>query len=153
MRLAPKPVGDSLVLFGAEARLVALRADDGSVKWKSPRVEPSSLEMKVKELLVRGGAVYGSHVGRLIAWDLNDGSERWTFKPESSLYEIGYYGLDSDHMYVSGGGRLLAIDRQGGLLEGQYESGADGIAYAEGASTSVRHGCQKAPRDRGREGS
>lgn len=133
VRMAPKPVSDSLVLFGAEARLVALRSDDGSIKWRSPPVEPSSLELKVRDLSVSEHLVFGSHVGRLKAWSMENGQERWELRPEAGLYEIGYYGFNSGHVYVSSGGQLLSVDKRSGTVVRRYEPGAAGIVHDGGA--------------------
>lgn len=136
VNLAPKPVGDSLVLFGAEARLMALRPDDGSVKWRSPRVEPSNLELKAYELRIGGGVVFGSHVKRAKAWNLTSGAERWTYRPDTRFYSGGFYAAGSENFYASASGSwLLALDRRTGRLDyrRQYGHGPRGITYRDGA--------------------
>lgn len=133
--LAPRPVGDSLVLFGVEARLVALRAEDGSVKWRSQRVEPSTLELSAYQLVVGRGIVFGSHVARGKAWGLKSGKELWALRPSTRFFEGGYYGVGPENFYASAsGGRVLAIDHESGniTLDRSYQYGAYGLTYHDG---------------------
>lgn len=134
--LAPEPVGDSLVLFGAEARLVALNADDGSVKWRSKQVEPSILELKAYNLVVADGVVFGSHVARGKAWSLKSGRELWTLRTSTEFFDGGYYDAGAGNFYASAsGGRVLAIAQESGnlTLDRSYQYGAYGVTYHDGA--------------------
>jgi len=117
IRMPPETVGDSLVLFGAEARLQALDVKTGEVIWKSDSVSPSVLEIKGYDLLLGRETAYAAHVREVHAWNLRDGSSRWTFdRPsDTGLYELGYFALGPDHIFLFGnGGQLLRVDRTTG---------------------------------------
>jgi outer membrane protein assembly factor BamB len=117
IRMPPETVGDSLALFGAEARLQALDVETGEVVWKSASVSPTTLEIKGLDLLIGDETGYVAHVLQVDAWNLRDGSRRWTFDrpPDTGLYDLGYFALGPDHIFLFGNGsELLRVDRRTG---------------------------------------
>lgn len=117
VRLPPTMIGDSLVLFGAEARLQAFSISDGTPAWKSPPVSPGILEIKGYDLLVGDSTAYAAHVRDVRAWNLRDGSHRWVFErpSDTGLYELGFYALGPDHAFLFGnGGQILCVERTSG---------------------------------------
>ena len=142
--VAPTMVGDSLVLLAAEFRLMALRAGDGSVKWKSQPVSSSGPEeLDSRAIAVGKEKAYSPHSDRLLAWDLTDGSRSWEYASPSDkrLFGGGYYSLGQGYFYACAtGGRLLAIDKRNGTLdwERQYEHAPCGITYDDGELFSAQ---------------
>ena len=139
VRLPPRVVGDTLVLFSAEARLTALRTVDGSLSWKSARVENPISELYSEELAIVGNKVYGSHVDQALVWDITSGDIVWRFEPPSQrrFYNSGYFGGGSGlgYFYGSGSGSwLYVLNKQSGSLEyrRQYEYGVRGTTYDDG---------------------
>ncbi len=109
----------------------------GEVTWKSASVSPSTLEIKGRDLLIGGQTAYAAHVLKVHAWNLRDGSRRWTFdRPsDTGLYDLGYFALGPDHIFAFGmGGELLRIDRTTGeRVNVQTFAGAIvGARYHEG---------------------
>lgn len=137
VRLPPTPVGDSLVLFGAEARLQALDVETGSVVWRSSKISPTVDEILGYDLLVGDSTAYAAHVHDVYAWNLRDGSRRWTFDQPSDtgLYQHGYFALDHSHLFLFGfGSQLLRVDRTSGRRVSTWDFGRpiDGARYREG---------------------
>lgn len=115
--LPPHVVGDSLVLFSADARLYAVRTTDGSRAWRSAPVEPTASELFSFHVEARNGTVYGTHTGRLLGWDLASGDLKWAFNPgdDRPYFELGYFDVDDDYVYGSTSQRhLVVLDRRTG---------------------------------------
>jgi outer membrane protein assembly factor BamB len=137
VRMPPATAGDSLVLFGAEARLQALNAETGSVAWRSSTISPTSLEIAGYDLLVGDSTAYAAHVRDVYAWNLRDGSRRWTFDEPSDteLYQHGYFTLGPDHLFLFGfGSQMLRVDRTSGDRVSTWDFGhpIDGALYHNG---------------------
>lgn len=160
VRLPPSTIGDSLVLFGAEARLQAFDVDDGALVWESPSVSPSILEIKGYDLLAGDSTVYAAHVRNVHAWNLRDGSHRWVFErpSDTGLYELGFYALGPDHVFLFGnGGQILRVERTSGdrvdtwryskaIVGAQYQNGflyLGQVWVPEGAEGQARGGLTK----------
>ncbi len=132
--------GSPLVLFSGDARLNALKAEDGVVKWTtslSPKVE-----LYCDGLIVDKTSAFCSHRFKALSWDLRTGEERWEFIPPDGsvsgreFYDLGYYGLGPNHFWGSGrGGRVFGVDRETGELVHEWKYGArtTGLTYRDSA--------------------
>ncbi|NBC86480.1 MAG: PQQ-binding-like beta-propeller repeat protein [Bacteroidetes bacterium] len=119
IQLSPTTVGDSLVLFSGAGRLQALRVKNGSVFWKSDSVDPKNVELRGHDLLLGPKAAYGAHVRNVYAWNVSDGSLKWTLNrpADTGLYELGRYALGPNHVFLFGNGpQVLRVDQASGAI-------------------------------------
>ena len=132
--------GDSTVIFAGQARLNALDTNNGDVKWFS-ELDPK-MELYCDGLTFGSNATFCSHRFKALSWSLQDGKQRWEFKPPNGsisgkeFYDLGYYDLSPDYFWGSGrDGRVFGIDRETGRLvhEWKYDSRTTGIAFQDGA--------------------
>lgn len=109
--LPPHVVGDSLVLFSADARLYAVRTADGSRAWRSAPVEPTASELFSFHLEAEGNTVYGAHTGRLLGWNAASGDLQWAYDPgdDRPYFELGYFDVNDEHVYGSTSQRHLVV--------------------------------------------
>ena len=133
IRVRPRIVGDSIVLFSGGAHLRAFRVANGSTKWKTS-LEPET-ELYSRRLLVSKGTVCSPHQGQVLSWDLETGRQQWKFVPPEGnrLFEIGFYDLGPEHFYGSGSGKLLIINREDGSLSREEEYGGASTLYQDGS--------------------
>ena len=103
--------GDLVLMGTLDARLVALDAGTGAVRWEVEDSDPDSAYAITMAPLVVGGSVivgasgaeYATR-GRLTAYDVRTGQRLWRFHTVPSPDEGGWWGRWSDT--TSGGDRL-----------------------------------------------
>ena len=126
---------DSLVLFSGDAHLTAVSVSRDSVIWKSDNLDPSDPLQSI-DLVVHDEAVYGYHTGKIIAWELENGSRRWTFTSSPSdnrILNFGFPDVGPDYFYGSGGGKHILVDREKGDMVSSREAGAVGVTLRDSA--------------------
>jgi outer membrane protein assembly factor BamB len=138
--------GRSLVLFSGEGRLTALRSGDGEVEWTT-KLDPRR-ELDCKELVLDNAKIFGSHLHKAVAWDLESGEKAWEFTPlsksshEGEFFSLGYYGLGPNNFWGSGrDGRVFGVDRKSGQLarEWRYQHRTTALTFQNDALYTARH--------------
>ena len=103
--LPPAP----LVITCFNIHVIALSAIDGSVVWQvSPNAE---------RIVVDGQQVYGVTIGGMVVvYDYLTGAERWRVETGLSASGSASLLLTRDVLYLSMGGEMAALSKQGKLL-------------------------------------
>ena len=88
----------------------AIDAETGERRWQLDKY------IRLYELIVGGGTVFGTDLSTVRAIDARDGTERWTTEPAGGEARVNAPALGENHVFVSTDGGVHALDRSSGSV-------------------------------------